>query len=507
MRIACLLVPDLPLRSELRAHESLAGKPVVIASGTDPGAKVIAASPEALAKGVSVHGSVTRARSLCPKLEVRLPSPALERTARQALIDIALSFSPRIQAAPRARGTLLAEAAVYLDASGITALLRSEEVFATRLEERARTQGLPGIVAVAGSRDVAHLAARAASKNPQSARILPPENERAFLAALPIDWLDPGEPLASRLSRFGIQRVSDLLRLPKRGLTQRLGPEVLALWSRARGEDNAPPLPEWKERRLEESIDLEYPIAQLEPLLFVLRGVLSRLVARLQLRGQVCGPLDLELGLCDGGREERRIAPSAPTNDTRVLLRLLSLVLESHLPCAPLCRLGLSTEGQAVRSQQLDLFLPRGPDPANLDRTLSELEALCGPGRVGAPKTLDDHRPDRFAIEPFRVRPRRTASPEKAFSEAIPAQGVRALRPPVPARVRLARGIPSFLHSAVASGEIVGAAGPFRISGHWWNECERFAFDYFDIQVENASVLRLRFDWKTKCWQIDGIYD
>ncbi len=30
-RVACLLVPDLPLRAELRAHPDLAGAPIAIA--------------------------------------------------------------------------------------------------------------------------------------------------------------------------------------------------------------------------------------------------------------------------------------------------------------------------------------------------------------------------------------------------------------------------------------------------------------------------------------------
>lgn len=508
MRIACLLVSDLPFRAELRAHESLAGQPVVIASGTDPGAHVIDASPEALAKGVALHGSITRARSLCPGLGVRLPSPALEQTARETLIDIALSFSPRVQAAPRAHAKLLAEAAVYLDASGITTLFKTEKTFAARLGERARVQGLPGIVTVADSRGVAHLAARSAALRPPGVRILTPENQRAFLADLPVDWLEPGEPLASRLARFGIYRVRELLRLPRRKLAQRLGHEVLTLCSRARGEEVSTPLPTWKQRRLREAIDLTHPVEQLEPLLFVLRGVLSRLIQRLQLHGQACGTLDLELGLSGGGREQRRVTPSAPTNDTRVLLRLLSLCLESHSPRAAVESLELATKGQEIRSHQLDLFGPRGPDPETLDRTLAELEALCGHGRVGAPRALDDHRPDLFGVAPFL--PTASQPPEireDTRSEAFPPPGVRALRPPAPARVRLAGGRPAFLHSAVASGEILGAAGPWRMSGHWWNERERFAFDYFDVEVEDASVLRLRFDWVKKRWQIDAIYD
>ena len=62
MRTACCRVPDLPLAARLRA-------------------KAVA-------------------------------SPALERTAREALLDAALSLSPRAALVPRASGAFAAEAAV-----------------------------------------------------------------------------------------------------------------------------------------------------------------------------------------------------------------------------------------------------------------------------------------------------------------------------------------------------------------------------------------------------------
>ena len=510
MRIACLLIPDLPLRAELRANESLVGQPVAIASGADAGAQIVTASPEALDAGVVPGASVTRARSHCPRLQLRVASPRLERTARGTLIDLALSFSPRVALVPRGHGPWMAEAAIHLDASGIHALFRSESGFASELEERASQLGLPGIATVAGSRDIAHLLARTLSRNPIGTRILPPGGEADFLAPLPVDWLEPGEPLGSRLSRFGIQRVRDLLALPQSGLAKRLGPQGRALLQRVRGENDELPLPLWRDPRIEESIDLEYPIAQIEPLLFVLRGMLSRLLERLRLRGRVAGPLDFRMRLADGSREEHRIGLAAPTDDSRVLLRLLSLGLENRPPQAPIESLGLATEGQEKRGNQLDLFLPRGPDPAGLDRTLAELETLCGAGRVGAPETLDDHRPDRFGLRPFSHSPRSSDSPEPSSVPDSPHPGsgaLRALRPPLHAEIRVERGQPHFLRCAVACGSLVEVAGPWRISGHWWNDRERFAFDYFDVQVEDTSLLRLRFDWIRKRWQVDGIYD
>jgi hypothetical protein len=63
------------------------------------------------------------------------------------------------------------------------------------------------------------------------------------------------------------------------------------------------------------------------------------------------------------------------------------------------------------------------------------------------------------------------------------------------------------IRSAVASGSILHAAGPWRVTGRWWSEEGRYAFDYFDIQVSDGSILRLCFDWVKRVWQIDGIYD
>ena len=127
MRVACLLVPDLPLAAELRAHPELVGRPLAVTSGPGPQAELIAASPEAARQGVRPWTSIAHARAVCGALCVRLASPALERAARAALLDAALSCSPRAALAPRASGPYAGEAAAYLDASGVGSLFPSEE--------------------------------------------------------------------------------------------------------------------------------------------------------------------------------------------------------------------------------------------------------------------------------------------------------------------------------------------------------------------------------------------
>ena len=105
MRIACLRVADLALAAELRASPELHGHPLAIASGSDGRAEVVAASPEALREGVRRLTSVPHARAACSRLCVRVASPALERAARETLLDAGLSCAPSAELARRQSGS------------------------------------------------------------------------------------------------------------------------------------------------------------------------------------------------------------------------------------------------------------------------------------------------------------------------------------------------------------------------------------------------------------------
>jgi len=510
-RIACLLIADCPLQAEIRAHPELSGSPLVITCGPGPRAEILIASPEACSRGVRPRQTLPQARAVCPDLVARVASPPLEQAAREALLDAALSLTPRAELAERGSGHFAAEGAVYLDASGIRALHRHEGAFASMLHERAGQAGLRGVVALASSRHLARLAARqlAYLDRRTSTLILPPSDELAFLAPLPIDLLDPDDRTAQALTRFGLHRIRDLLSLSRRDLAARLGPQLLTLIARARGEETEPPLRAPRNRRLEEGIDLEMPIERLEPLAFVLRGLTSRLARRLELRSLGCHELRLSLQLENRRQECRRIGMASIHHDASVWLRLLRSALESKPPLAAVESVSLDCEGIPPCPEQIDLFLPRGPGPNELDRTLAELAALCGADRVGTPEVADDHRPDAFELRPFRSDRRselRIPRDEKASTGGLRLT-LRILRPPQPAEVRLEQGRPASLRSPVAQGHLAAVAGPWRSTGHWWSESAHFAVDHYDVQTSDGILCRLGFDWKKKRWQIDGIYD
>jgi protein ImuB len=515
-RAACLLVPNLPLAAELRAHPELSDAALVVATAPGPHAEIIAVSAEAARRGVRVQSSVAHARAVCAELIVHIASPALEAAARAALLDAALSVSPRAAAARPGSGSFHTEGAVHLDASGVGALFHSEAGFATALITRAQRLGLPGNAAVASSRRIAHIAARALSGSGEI-RVLPPGTEASFLAPLPIDILDPEGALKDRLARFGVHTVSGLLALPQRitgdnvdragdrALVTRLGPKILRLIELARGQETDLPLPVPDTTRLLEAIDLEYAIDRLEPLNFVIQGMLSRLLARLEVRHLACRDLLLTLQLENGGCDSRHVTAASPTLDRRNLLRLVSHALESHPPQAAAVSLTLETEGCLAHDEQLDLFRPAGPAPAALAGTLAELEALCGSQRIGSPRVADHHHPGAFRMAPFQP------STSNANSQPPPPPAgilaIRALRPPVHASVTLSQGAPTAIRSAVANGRVIQIAGPWRTTGGWWSKEEHFAFDSFDVQTHDGTVTRLRFDHLHHTWHIDAIYD
>ena len=515
-RIACARIADLPLAAALRAHPELRGRALAIADGAGARASLLSASPEAATAGVRRGAPVAQARSLCADLAVRVASPALDRAARDALLDAALACSPRAVLAPARSGAFAGEAAVFVDAAGTGALFRSEAGFATALAARIRGVGLRADVAVASSCGVARVAARrlALEGSPSDTdpcrepRILhlPPERERAFLAPLPVDLLDPDDLSASALTRFGVHRVRELLALPRRGLATRLGADVLALVRLAEGRAHEAPLPEPRDARLVEAIDLEAPAERIEPLLFATRGLLSRLLERLETRHLGCGDLSLQLDLEGGGRETRRIGVAAPTGDPRVLLRLIRHMLESRPIAAPVLGVRIETRGQPPRRDQLDLFRPAGPAPAVLGETLTALQSLCGDGRVGAPVDPDSHHPDAGGVLPF-APPGDPAPGDGGDAPFTACLALRALRPPLPAQVRTRRQRPVWLRSAVANGDVLRCAGPWRTTGGWWSPEGRFAFDHFDIQSNDGVVIRLRYDHVVRAWQIDAVYD
>jgi len=267
----------------------------------------------------------------------------------------------------------------------------------------------------------------------------------------------------------------------------------------ARGEDERPLAPQAPGGPIEEAIDLEHALDALEPLLFVLRGLVERAVARVGLEGIGVARFGLALGLEDRSRDERTVPLAAPTRDVKTLLTCIRAELEARPPRAAVERVVLAAVPEVVRAAQLGLFNPAGPSPERLATTLARLAALCGAERVGAPAVIDSHRPGAAGVAPFTLG----GAPAPPFANGCRLV-VRALRPPRPVEVFADRDRPDFVRGEGLGGRVVGAAGPWRVAGEWWSD-GAFARDYYDLELSDGGLYRcFRENGR---WFVDGVYD
>jgi protein ImuB len=495
-RIACLLVVDFPLAAILRTEPDLRGRPVATVERDEPRAPLTAVSAEALRLGLRAGLSIAEARTLCHRLVIRRPSTELLRSATEALIDVADSFSPRVENA--------APGVVFLEIEGLRSLFGTESHLATSLVARLRRVGLEGRAGTASTKTVAWLAARAS----EGVDVVKPGEERRRLAALPMTILEPPPEVTVTLERWGIRTLGQLASLPSTAVSWRFGDVGIRLWKTARGEDDGPLVPLPRPQRFEESVDCGYAIDSVEPLSFLLRAALERLTARLEVRGLRAGDLTLALRLEGGGLEERVLHVAAPTNEVKALLAFARLELERHPPSAGVEWFRLAAVAEKLRSVELDLFVPAGPTPQDLGLTIARLAAVAGIDRVGCPAVIDSHRPEAFHMTRFAVGA--TCAAKANVSNGRSPLVLRAFRPPAAIAVMYDRGRPDFVRADANhekfGGRVVTLAGPWRLSGEWWRDSP-FVRDYYDAELSDGGVYRIYRDHGSGDWFADGVYD
>ncbi len=543
-RIACLSVPLFPLAARLRSEPELGQEALAVLAGNGSAARVVAATRLARRAGIRPGFTLSQARARLPKLIARPRDAECERAAQEALLDVAESFSPRLEDA--------GEGLAYLDACGLERHYPGEspdeELGRALMLAAEKRAGLPIRVGIAASK----LAARLAASQPHSPTLVPAGGEVEFLAPLPLSRLTPQAATLATLTSWGVRSLGELARLPKDEVASRLGPAGQELYNLALGVDPEPLVPRHPPPAFREGMELEWPLVNLEPFVFVARGALERITRRMQGHGLGCERLELSLELEPDGHHERSITLPAPTRDVKTLLTLVRLDLEAHPPPAPVLAFTLSAHPDRPREAQLSLFGPAALSPDKLATTVARLFSMLGDGRVGSPRTVDAHRPERFALEPYAP-----PLPPRERREARRGRGlltVRVLRPPLEIEVitagrgagrgagngashggandDLARAdeiaepvteyasprseqrpisLKTLAHEEGTRRPRIGggvrvASGPWGLEEEWWST-DRLERDYWDVELSGGGLYRIYRDRASGDWFADGVYD
>jgi protein ImuB len=319
-----------------------------------------------------------------------------------------------------------------------------------------------------------------------------------------------------------------------------------------------PMVPAPEEEPFEASLELEWPVADLEPLSFVLTRLLEPLCRRLDRRDRGAAVLHLRLRLVTRDLHLRSLQLPAPMRDPKVLRTLLLLDLESHPAPAGIDAVTLAIDPTPGRIVQESLLARALPAPELVSTLVARLQALMGEGRCGSPVTVDSYRPGAFAMAPFVVEQKSEARsrkqeevarsqysaasrreaggerelapstqrliPNPALSPQSLAPGLRRFRLPIPARVLIDGDRPISVRTdrpALAGGRVQSAAGPWRTSGEWWktpgapagaqpaSQPRRAGWnrDEWDVALSDGGLYRIFEDRDTGRWFVGAVVD
>src|SRR5262249_59580676 len=115
-------------------------------------------------------------------------------------------------------------------------------------------------------------------------------------------------------------------------------------------------------------------------------------------RGMAAGDTTFPPERNDHRRDPRHVALPAPTIETRTLLTLAMLRLETSRPPAAVTAIRIVATSCPPRAAQADMFAPPHPAPERLHVTLARLAALCGPDQVGTLVPRNSHLPGALQL-------------------------------------------------------------------------------------------------------------
>ncbi len=219
---------------EQRDRPELRGRPVIVGGGGGENARgvVSAASYEARVFGVHSAMWLREAWRRCPN-GVFLPVDGRRyQVASRDVMNVLRRYTPLMEP--------ISIDEAFLDVTGSAALFGDGSSIARQIKDEVRTEvGLTVSVGVASTKLVAKVASDL--RKPDGLVVVPPGDEAAFLAPLPIGRLwGVGEKTAAALADYAVRTIGDLAALPADLIERRFGKHGAALIERARGIDPDP---------------------------------------------------------------------------------------------------------------------------------------------------------------------------------------------------------------------------------------------------------------------------
>lgn len=506
-----------------------------IALATDERLRAVSAG--AARRQVRAGMKVAEAKARCAALEVLAWDDTIVGDALAKATGALLLASPQVTPVAGAPGMWWVGAGGFDGIGGERGLARALLRIARHWHPEARVAIASSCVAARAAvwGDVAAMHARDAAPGLVSviddAAVLVPRDRCAdFLARAPLALVPMDDELRQGLVALGLRTVGGLAALDAGDVEARWGAAGLAAWRLARGDDTRRPVLARVEATREVTAELAMPAQGMEPVLFLVRAALERLVGELVRDGRAAAVVSITLTLDDGRGAlpsggvartvTREVRCPRPLARVAPLLERCRALLARWTLDAPVCAVRVTVTATAPsRGEQGSLLDTSWRDPAAMDAALERLRAELGPNVVVRPAAVDHHRPDvQRGWEEAGSWQLNAAEPGAGSSPAAGAAGagggragsqppastyraLRMLEAPEQAKVELLDDRPCAVWWKGRRVPVAGAEGPERLTGDWWRA--PFARDYWRCEGE-VEWLLFR---DAAGWWVQGWYD
>jgi DNA polymerase-4 len=349
---------------EVLDDPSLRGKPVIVGGDPDARGVVSAASYEARALGVHSAMPLRTAHRLCPNGVFRPGRFDRYRELSRQVMRIFASYTPLVEPIS------LDEA--FMDVTASRAALGDGETIGHQLKRRVLDEaGLVVSVGVATNK----LCAKVASdlRKPDALVVVPPGEEAAFLAPLPVSRLwGVGPQSRQTLADYGVTTVGQLAAMPEGTLRRRFGIHGVELRLRAQGVDPSPVVTGQAPKSVGHELTFDHDVTDPVRLEATLLDLAESVASRLRHHELAAGAIQLKLRY-EGFDTITRQAPLGhQVRDSEPLYEMAVTLLRKALSGDRAVRLIGLTAINLSSVQQLTLF----DAPDRTERITQSIDAV-----------------------------------------------------------------------------------------------------------------------------------
>lgn len=362
---------------EEQRDPTLRGKAFAVGGRPDERGVVAACSYAARQFGLHSAMPMSRAVKLCPQLII---VPA----RHGAYSEVSRRVMARLhQLTPLVEQLSIDEA--FLDVSDLP---EPAEVIARQLQaDINRALKLPCSLGVAANKLVAKIANNigkasvGGGRPPNSIKVVPPGQEAAFLAPLPVKELwGVGPKTAEQLHRLGLTTIGDVAGHSEADLARRFGKHGQDLARRAKGLDDRPVETEHEAKSISQETTFAKDVTDERLLQRTLRQQCESVGRRLRRRQLSGSTVKLKLRWADFTTLTRQVTLDQPTNlDNEIHAAALALFEKTWPPGKRVRLIGVGVSGFETPAYQLGLWeKPAHEEDRRLQSTLDELRERFG---------------------------------------------------------------------------------------------------------------------------------